>query len=435
MEIKIEHNKVKAGAKTAIGVMLELTAPKAPVVESDLVRKAKSIVFVIDRSGSMGGGRLEMVKNTILDTLARLNRDDFLSVVTFDDTAVIDVPLMRIGDLNLAEIRDQIAALQPGGSTNLEMGYRYGLAEAAKSPDGVGSTVMLLSDGHANAGAVDADVLGQLATAAIEHYVSTTTLGIGSGYDERVLDALAICGNGNHIAALELQEAVDGLQAEIDGLLMKTMTDVKVSIEVAEAFPVNSRTVRKVKPMRKFTTNAHGAVAEIGDLASEEEKNVVFEINLKATDHVPTGIRPGFIVKWSYVDATVNQLIEGETTFEVEVIAESEWIEPARDEDIVAELKSIRLQDVRERALQLYMQGREAEADELLRQAGAELDEYMRESIYMSDRNRSRMTSEFMEMASFSQMSGDNEKMKRLREMRNRSMRDRRDFRKPRDEQ
>lgn len=429
MEIKIEHNKVNKGAKTALGVMLELTAPAAPVREADLARKAKSIVFVVDRSGSMGGGRLEMVKNTILDTLARLNQDDHLSVVTFDDDAVIEVPLTRIGELNIAQVRDKIAALQTGGSTNLELGYRFGLAQAANSPEGVEATVILLSDGHANAGVVDPDSLGQLATAAIEHYVTTTTLGIGEGYDERILDSMADCGNGNHVAALELAEAVDALQAQIDDLLMKTMTDVKVRIDFAPTFFYKNGSIRKVKHMRKFRTTETGCVAELGDLSSLEEKNFVFELTLDARDKAELGLQEGFTIKWSYVDPTVNQLIEGETTFEIEVVDAQEWVEPSRNEDIVAELKSIRMQDVRDEALNLYMNGREAEADELLRAAGADLDEFMRTSQELSPRARSRLYSSSTEFSTFAMMSDSNEKQKRIREMRNRAKNDKPDFR------
>ena len=429
MEIKIEHNQVKKGEPTSLGLMLELTAPTAPVREADLARKAKSLVFVIDRSGSMGGGRLEMVKNTILDTLARLNRDDYLSVVTFDDDAQVEVPLTKIGDLDVRAVREKIAALQTGGSTNIELGYRFGLAQAANSPEGVEATLMLLSDGHANAGVVDPDSLGQLAAAAIEHFVTTTTLGIGSGYDERILDSMADSGNGSHIAALELQEAVDGLQAEIDDLLMKTMTDVKFTIAFAPDYHMRRNNVRKVRHMRKFRKSETGATAEIGDLSSAEEKNVVFELTLDAHDRAPLGMQEGFTVRWSYVDATVNQLVEGSKTFEVELVDEQEWVEPSRDEDIVAELKAIRLQDVRDRALALYQAGREQEADDLLRAAGEELQQFMDSSLYMSDRSRARMYSSTMEFNSFAQMGDMNEKQKRIRESRSRANRDKGDFR------
>ena len=428
MEIKIEHNQVKSNDTTSLGVMLEINAPTAPVREEDLVRKAKSIVFVVDRSGSMGGGRLEMVKNTILDTLARLNPGDYLSVVTFDDNAVVEVPLQQIAELNLMQVRDKIGSLVTGGSTNLELGYRFGLAEASKSPAGVEATVMVLSDGHANSGVISPDALGQLAAAATEHYVTTTTMGIGGGYDENILDAMADSGNGNHIAAVELAEAVAGLQAEIDDLLMKTMTDVKIEIEFEMGFRNEVSKVRKVRHMRKFRTTPNGAVAELGDLSSGEEKNVVFDLSL----HYPLtflGTTEAFTVRWSYVDATVNQLVEGRKTFEVEVIDEQEWIEPARNEDIVAELKAIRLQDIRDRAVRLYNEGREAEADDLLREAGLELQRFMDSSTEMSPRARSRMYREYAEFTSYSSMPDLNEKSKRIREGRSRSKNDKSNFR------
>jgi Ca-activated chloride channel family protein len=428
MEIKIEHNQIKQGEPTSLGIMLEITAPTAPVREADLVRKAKSIVFVVDRSGSMGGGRLEMVKNTILDTLARLNPGDYLSVVTFDDDAVVEVPLQQIAELNLMQVRDKIGSLVTGGSTNLELGYRFGLAEASKSPAGVEATVMVLSDGHANSGVIVPEALGQLAAAATEHYVTTTTMGIGSGYDENILDAMADSGNGNHIAAVELAEAVAGLQAEIDDLLMKTMTDVKIDIEFGEVFSDGKSKVRKVRHLRKFRATERGAQAELGDLSSGEEKNVVFELNFLA-NLTFLGKTQGFTVRWSYVDATVNQLVEGAKSFEVEIQDPNDWEEPARNEDIVAELKTIRLQDVRDRAVRLYNEGREAEADDLLREAGLELQRFMDSSTDMSPRARSRMYREYAEFTSYSSMPDMNEKSKRIREGRSRSKNDKSNFR------
>ncbi len=122
IEVKIEHNLVKGreGAEpTSVGIMVEATAPTAPELNAEIVRKDKAIVFVVDRSGSMGGGRLEMVKGTILDILGRLNPADYISVVTFDDVAITDKPLVRIGDTDMVALRRLVSNLQPGGSTNL----------------------------------------------------------------------------------------------------------------------------------------------------------------------------------------------------------------------------------------------------------------------------------------------------------------------------
>ncbi len=52
-----------------------------------------------------------------------------------------------------------------------------------------GSTVLLVSDGHANVGVTDPAALAAVATDARRHGVGTSTLGFGLGYDERVMSA------------------------------------------------------------------------------------------------------------------------------------------------------------------------------------------------------------------------------------------------------
>lgn len=176
VDFRFEHHLVKANTTTPIGLMIECTAPAAPVVTSTTVRASQGVVFVIDRSGSMGSGRLELVKQTILELLSRLNRNDFLSVVSFDDTPVVEVEMKRVSDHDMADVRRRIGDMRPGGSTNLEMGYRKGIEQAALA--GVETKIVLLSDGQANAGVVDPVLLGQLAARVTEHMITTSTIGI-----------------------------------------------------------------------------------------------------------------------------------------------------------------------------------------------------------------------------------------------------------------
>jgi len=430
INVKYEHQSCQKGTQTSLGIMFEITAPVAPVVETSITRKPRSLIFLVDRSGSMGGGRLEMVRQTILDTLPRLHHDDLLSVVTFDDSARVEVELQSVGSMNRAEVIRKIEELQTGGQTNLEQGYRVALAEAAKSPSGIESTVLLLSDGKANAGVTDPVQLGQLAATATEHLVSTTSIGIGKGYDESVLGAVADSGNGNHIAALELDEALRGLQAEIDDLLSKTIIDFEFQIQVIEPFIGPETKIRKTRYLRKFVSRGSVADGKLGDLSSGEEKNLVFEITL---DHQDFGSNieslPAIDYTFHYFDVVAGELKDGFGTIDVALIDPSVWIEPARDEDILAELKAIRLQDVRDRALELYRQGREQEADDLLTAAGEDLMRFIESSSMLSDRTKLRMSAQYDEVMGFATLDDANIKRKRLGEARNRSMRDKDNFR------
>lgn len=405
VDFRFEHHLVKANTTTPIGLMIECTAPTAPIVASTTVRASQGVVFVIDRSGSMGSGRLDLVKQTILELLARLNRDDYLSVVSFDNTAIVEVEMKRVSDHNMAEVRRRIGDMRPGGSTNLEMGYRSGIEQAALA--GVETKIVLLSDGQANAGVVDPVLLGQLAARVTEHMITTSTIGIGTGYDERILDALAVASHGNHFAAIELGEAVDGLTAEFDDLLNKTVANVKVSIELSPRFSGAGSSIRKTQYLRAFTTQGALANAELGDMCSAEEKNFVFDLNLGAVDFTDGASEQAAKISIEWLDLSTNQLRSLQTELNVSVVKAEDYVEPARDEDVLAELATIRMQEQKELAIQLMREGHAAEAQALMARLGLEYERMLDEFVGMSSRSRSRMSNEWSESMAYSTLQDD----------------------------
>lgn len=417
VDFRFEHHLVKANTTTPIGLMIECTAPAAPIDANATVRASQGVVFVIDRSGSMGSGRLELVKQTILELLSRLNRNDFLSVVSFDDNAIVDVEMKRVSEHNMSEVRRRIGDMRPGGSTNLEMGYRKGIEQASLA--GVETKIVLLSDGQANAGVVDPALLGQLAARVTEHLITTSTIGIGTGYDERILDALAVASSGNHFAAIELGEAVDGLTAEFDDLLNKTVTNIKVAIEMSPRFSVAASSIRKTQYLRKFTAQGGFANAELGDMCSQEEKNFVFDLNLGAVDFTDGASEQAAKINIEWLDLATNQVRSLQTELNVSVVKAEDYVEPARDEDVLAELATIRLQEQKELAIALMRDGRAAEAQALMAQLGMEYERMLEEFVGMSARSRSRMRSELSESMAFSTMR-DDEFIKRSTESINR---------------
>ena len=430
MEIKIEYNCLLAGKKSALGLMLEVTAPESPADDLPKAREPKGIVFVVDRSGSMGGGRLELVKQTIVDMLPRLGEQDYLSVVTFDDFAKVELPLTQIKSTKLADLRKHIGDIQPGGSTNLHVGYLNGIEEAKKAPSGVETTLVLLSDGEANAGIVDAVVLGQIAAGATEHLITTSTIGIGEGYDETILNAMAISGTGNHFAAYRLEEAVDGLNDEIDGMLKKTISNLKIEIEAIGRFNTEQFKVRKTQYLRDFKTLPGKAIANLGDLASKEEKNFVFEVTLPGVGVDETVVLEAISVRYFYEDLILARKIEGGQRFELTVATANDYVEPAHDEDIVAELQGLRLQDLKEEAVRLMQIGRGEEARELLRKAGEDFEKFLQNLDMISPRNYDRMMAQRTEFSTLSMLQNDGEFYKRSAESINRGRKSKPDPRK-----
>jgi Ca-activated chloride channel family protein len=432
IEFKIEHSVCKMGEPTSLGLMVELTAPQAaPQLagpEGQTNNQPKAIIFVVDRSGSMAGDRLDMVKQTMLDTLPRLHKSDFLSVVTFDDSANVDVPMRQVSAHDMTKVTSVVGKIQPGGSTNLEAGYRTAIEQARNLPRGTQVNLILLSDGHANIGLVDPAQLGRIAAQATEHFVTTSTLGIGDGYDENIMDALADHGQGNHTAAIELGEAINGLQAEIDNLLQKTMLNVEFEIILGPNVAGRRADIKAARRMRRWTYNRTSVKGLLGDLASEEQKTVLFDLMLDSHELAQPGFERAFVVRVRYTDAVSGDIVTDERTFDVELIEANRWSEPWRDPNIVGELMLARLQVVAKRAFKLFEFGREAEAGVEIKEAADNLEKYIA-GANLDERTAERLRAQIRDFKAFEFMGTLNEKRKRLFESSNRISRDRRNFR------
>ncbi len=165
----------------------------------------------------MDGDRLESAKAALIALVERLDPADNLGVVAFDNQVQIVVPAGPL--TNKAAVKQAIAEVDAGGSTDLSAGYLRGLQEARRVCGPAGATLLLVSDGHANAGVVDPVALGKVAAEAHTHRITTSTVGFGLGYDERLLAALAQGGAGNELFAEEADTAIALISGEVDGLL------------------------------------------------------------------------------------------------------------------------------------------------------------------------------------------------------------------------
>ncbi len=150
-------------------LMLEL---EAPARDGAAERPAATVVVVLDRSGSMADGRLDAAKVAVGALVDRLDPQDRLGLVVFDDEVDVVLPAGPVADK--AALKHQIAGVQPGGMTNLSGGLMRGIQEARRVAGNSGATVVLLSDGHANEGVTDA---AKLEAVAQQSRVTVCTVG------------------------------------------------------------------------------------------------------------------------------------------------------------------------------------------------------------------------------------------------------------------
>lgn len=259
----------------SVTIMLELEAPPAPV--STTPRSEHTAVVVLDRSGSMSGDRLNAAKRALIDLVDRLDDRDRFGLVVFDQEAAVVVPAGRLADLGRDQVRRAIASVETGGMTDLSSGYLRGLQEARRVATAAGATVVLLSDGHANAGVTDSEQLRGVAAKAAAQGVTTSTIGIGLGYDESILTEVAIGGTGNHAFAQDPDDAAAAVAAEIDGLLSKTVQAANLLIaptgDVSAVTILNDVVANRVEG---------GILVELGDFYAGEQRKITCTIEVPA---------------------------------------------------------------------------------------------------------------------------------------------------------
>ena len=253
-----------------ISLLVELTAP---IAMADRPHPPRTLVVVLDRSGSMQGERLSGAQRALTDLLDRLDPDDRFGLITFDNTVRVDIPVAPLVDKTRA--RQCIAEVRPGGATDLSAGYLRGLQEARRSVVGAGCRLLLISDGHANAGVVDPEQLGAVAAKAAADGITTTTLGFGLGYDERLLKAIAAGGNGSELFAEHADQAVAAISAELDGLLAQTAQAASVLVRMAPC-------CRGMKLINELTSvpNSDGVQIELGAFYSGEARRLVITFDV-----------------------------------------------------------------------------------------------------------------------------------------------------------
>jgi Ca-activated chloride channel family protein len=176
------------GESQILYVLVEVSATD----ETEAQRIPLNLCLVLDRSTSMKGARLQQVKVAARYIVDQLGPHDILSIVLFSDRAELILPGRRGIDKTAA--RSVINGIRSGGGTELLQGLTMGLKELERWQDeGVQSQLILLTDGQTYG---DDQGCLEMARLAAEQNISLTLMGVGSDWNDTLLDEMARLSHG-----------------------------------------------------------------------------------------------------------------------------------------------------------------------------------------------------------------------------------------------
>jgi Ca-activated chloride channel family protein len=257
-------------------VLVEVTAPPATTQRE---RLPVNLAFVLDRSGSMSGQKIALAKQTIVAALDRLDGRDRFSVVAYDDVVDLVIESTPASAEARRNALTRLDTIDARGSTNLFDGWLRGCEQVAAhlAADGVNRT-LLLTDGLANRGTTDPDVIANHAAELRARGVSTTTFGVGTDFDESLLQRMADAGGGHFYYVADAVTIRDHISSEVGETLEVVARDVELEVVAAEEVGVETISPQAVR--------RHGtrSLVALGDLVAEQVLDVVLRLTFPYGD-------------------------------------------------------------------------------------------------------------------------------------------------------
>ncbi|KAM9533927.1 inter-alpha-trypsin inhibitor heavy chain H4 isoform 4-T4 [Guaruba guarouba] len=180
----------------------------------------KNVIFVIDRSGSMAGRKIEQTRDALLKILQDLRPEDHFSFITFNSKVVEwKSSLLPATAENVASAAGFVQTLSASGGTDINHALLTavsGLEKAEGLPERSVSMIILLTDGQPTSGESNVEVIQENIQKAVNGKYALFCLGFGFDVSYKFLEKMALSNGGiarriyeNADAALQLQHSSD----------------------------------------------------------------------------------------------------------------------------------------------------------------------------------------------------------------------------------
>ncbi len=237
LKTQMELDQINAPAGQMVDRHLLITiktpesVPEKFLADTESGRQALSFNVVLDVSGSMRGMKIENTKQALRMAARILREGDNLAMCVFSDSARLVLPPTSYNEKTRGIFESVIDELRPGGMTYLFDGLDLGLqhAEAMHSDNNL---TLLLSDGQANVGETNLEIVGNLAKGGADRGLVVSTLGVGMDYNEALMTEIATQGKGRFYHVQDAVEIAQTMSAELGEAADLAARDVKLHVHL-----------------------------------------------------------------------------------------------------------------------------------------------------------------------------------------------------------
>lgn len=203
-------------------------------------RQPLNLVAVVDKSGSMSGRPLDLVRRSLRQIVGQMHDGDQLSIILYGDTAAVYLQPTSIG-----QGRDRVLAaidhIESAGSTFMEAGLKVGYQTAfASAPGFRGNTrLMLFTDEQPNVGRTDADSFMTMAETASRQHIGLTTIGVGVQFDGALATRVSSVRGGNLFFISDEATVASTFERQLDTMVSELAHDVRITMIPRDGYRIS----------------------------------------------------------------------------------------------------------------------------------------------------------------------------------------------------
>jgi len=218
------------------GYWMLLASPKLPAKDEVV---PKDVVFVLDRTGSMSGEKIQQAKEALRYCLNSLSPRDRFDLVTFNESAEsVGDAMMPANAANVRKAEKRVRDLSARGGTDIDeaLGKALHLFAGGTRP----KYVVFLTDGQPTVGQTNTDTIRRHVAAANERRARFFVFGVGYDVNVHFLDKLSEENRG----LSEYVRPQENLEAKVSRFYSKVsapvLTDVSLhtdGVKITDIFP------------------------------------------------------------------------------------------------------------------------------------------------------------------------------------------------------
>ena len=222
-------------------VYLLIEASPAGIPNADIALPV-NLGFILDRSSSMRGERLFQVKEACNNVVNQLSRQDYFSLVAFNDRAEVVVPCQHPNDKE--QLKRAIGMIEARGGTEMATGMQMGLQEVARPLMSRGvSRLVLLTDGRTYG---DESRCVEIARRAQTKGIGITALGVGEEWNEDLMETIAASENSRTEYITSAQQILEVFAQELNRLQNVVAQNVELRLHMHPQAEI--RSLYRVRP-------------------------------------------------------------------------------------------------------------------------------------------------------------------------------------------